>query len=117
MIAPTRYMIQECFFTCDSKIRSDRGLPVGWHGRESGGAGRVLPLPLLSTVELADYACHINLGLAIRWYAVIFVHRCRTGVVSRQRQCQAVVIAQQQGVQISRAAIDVLIGTEAIAHA
>ena len=110
-IAPTRYMIQECFFTCDSKLRSDRlrGLSAGWHGGESGGTGRVQPLPLLSAVELADYPRYIHPGLAIRGHSVILVHRCRTGVISRQRQCQMIVIPQQQRIQIGRAAIDVLI--------
>ena len=48
---------------------------------------------------------------------MVLIHRCRPGVIGRQRQGQMIVIPQQQSIKIRRAAINVLIRAKAVGHA
>jgi hypothetical protein len=74
-------------------------------------------LPLLSAVELADHPRYVKTGFAIRGHTVVLVDRSRSGVISRQRQREMIVIPQQERIQVSCSTLDVLVCTEAVGYA
>ena len=62
------------------------------------------------SIEIANDPRHIEASLAVRRNAMPTIDRRRPGVISGQRQRQVVVVAGQQGIEITRAARDILIG-------
>jgi hypothetical protein len=70
----------------------------------------------LAAIEIVNNAGDVAARLAIRRNAVILIDRGRPGVVRRQRECQVVVVALEQRVQIRGATVDVLLCAKAVRH-
>src|SRR5579863_5156937 len=91
----------------------------GWNGRSAAAVGASASPSRKGSLVAAvrvQYAYDVRACLRIRRYAVIAVHRARTGVVGGYRQGNVVVVMTKERVEVTGAALHVLGGIERIGN-
>jgi len=70
-----------------------------------------------AAIELVDYSRYVGAGFVVGRDAVILVNRSGASVVCGESQRDVVVVSHEQIIQVSGAAADIFIGSEAVVDA